>query len=99
MVAEGVETLREHKILVELSCDELQGYRFAKPMTTHPLLLWAIDGRSTPANSAIRCSARPARPRAKARPDKKVVRRSIRQQVVKRNCSESSTFGGFPYPG
>ena len=47
MVAEGVETLREHKILVELSCDELQGYLFAKPMTTHPLLLTAIDDRST----------------------------------------------------
>ena len=49
VVAEGVETLRQHKILVELGCDELQGYLFAKPMTARALLLWAMDDRSTSA--------------------------------------------------
>ena len=49
VVAEGVETLRQHKILVELGCDELQGYLFAKPMSARALLLWAMDDRSTSA--------------------------------------------------
>ena len=47
VVAEGVETMRQHKILVDLGCDELQGYLFAKPMTARALLLWAMDDRST----------------------------------------------------
>ncbi|HEY9239842.1 MAG TPA: GGDEF domain-containing phosphodiesterase, partial [Burkholderiaceae bacterium] len=46
VVAEGVENLRQHKVLVELGCDELQGYLFAKPMTARALLLWAMDDRS-----------------------------------------------------
>ena len=46
VVAEGVETLRQHKILVELGCDELQGYLFAKAMTARALLLRAMDDRS-----------------------------------------------------
>jgi len=49
VVAEGVETLRQHKILVDLGCDELQGYLFAKPMTARALLLWAMDDRSASA--------------------------------------------------
>ena len=49
VVAEGVETLRQHKVLVELGCDELQGYLFAKPMTARALLLWAMDDRSASA--------------------------------------------------
>ncbi len=49
VVAEGVETLQQHKILVELGCDELQGYLFAKPMTARALLLWAMDDRSNAA--------------------------------------------------
>jgi diguanylate cyclase (GGDEF)-like protein len=49
VVAEGVETVRQHKILVELGCDELQGYLFAKPMTARALLLWAMDDRSAAA--------------------------------------------------
>ncbi|WP_372941019.1 EAL domain-containing protein [Shewanella sp.] len=33
VVAEGVETKGQHQILQQLSCDYLQGYLFAKPMT------------------------------------------------------------------
>ncbi|MBS0444798.1 MAG: bifunctional diguanylate cyclase/phosphodiesterase [Proteobacteria bacterium] len=48
VVAEGVETPRQHEILCDLGCDELQGYLFAKPMTGRALLLWAIeDGAQT----------------------------------------------------
>ena len=49
VVAEGVETVRQHKALVELGCDELQGFLFAKPMTARALLLWAMDDRSASA--------------------------------------------------
>ena len=39
---------------LELGCDELQGYLFAKPMTARALLLWAMDDRS--ASAAFRDS-------------------------------------------
>ena len=45
VVAEGVENERQHEILVQLGCDELQGFLFAKPMTARALLLWAMDDR------------------------------------------------------
>jgi EAL domain-containing protein (putative c-di-GMP-specific phosphodiesterase class I) len=31
VVAEGVETVNERDVLVDLGCDKLQGYLFAKP--------------------------------------------------------------------
>ena len=43
VVAEGVETEAQRDLLVEMGCDELQGYLFAKPMTAQALLLWASD--------------------------------------------------------
>ena len=46
VVAEGVENTRQQQILLELGCDELQGYLFAKPMSARALLLWAIGDRS-----------------------------------------------------
>ena len=45
VVAEGVENERQQRILIELGCDELQGFLFAKPMTARALLLWAMDDR------------------------------------------------------
>jgi diguanylate cyclase (GGDEF)-like protein len=41
VVAEGVETRKQRDILVEMGCDELQGYLFAKPMRANELGLWA----------------------------------------------------------
>ncbi len=38
VVAEGVETVEQYMALVELDCDELQGYYLAKPMTSSALL-------------------------------------------------------------
>jgi len=49
VVAEGVETTRQRKVLVDLGCDELQGYLFAKPMTARALLMWAMDDRAVSA--------------------------------------------------
>jgi diguanylate cyclase len=43
VVAEGVETEAQQKILASLGCDELQGYLFAKPMSATALGLWAMD--------------------------------------------------------
>ena len=45
VVAEGVENERQQRVLVQLGCDELQGFLFAKPMTARALLLWAMDDR------------------------------------------------------
>jgi diguanylate cyclase (GGDEF)-like protein len=49
VVAEGVESLRQQKVLVDMGCDELQGYLFARPMTARALLMWAMDDRSVSA--------------------------------------------------
>ena len=43
VVAEGVETEGQNRILREFGCDQLQGFLFAKPMSAKALALWAID--------------------------------------------------------
>ena len=43
VVAEGVETERQRDVLIQMGCDELQGYLFAKPMSARALMLWASD--------------------------------------------------------
>jgi diguanylate cyclase (GGDEF)-like protein len=50
VVAEGVETEGQRDILIELGCDELQGFFFARPMTADMLLAWT-DGHK-PAGAA-----------------------------------------------
>jgi EAL domain-containing protein (putative c-di-GMP-specific phosphodiesterase class I) len=40
IVAEGVETASERDTLVELGCDLLQGYLFAKPGRGFPEMTW-----------------------------------------------------------
>ena len=42
VVAEGVETDAQQRILSVLGCDELQGYLFAKPMPADALTQWAM---------------------------------------------------------
>jgi diguanylate cyclase (GGDEF)-like protein len=43
VVAEGVETVAQRDWLLKAGCDEMQGYLFAKPMTSSALGLWALD--------------------------------------------------------
>jgi diguanylate cyclase (GGDEF)-like protein len=50
VVAEGVETAGQRDILLQLGCDELQGYFYGKPMSAATLLSWT-EGRK-PAGSA-----------------------------------------------
>jgi diguanylate cyclase len=45
VVAEGVENIRQRRVLTELGCDELQGYLFAHPMPAEDLLQWALEDR------------------------------------------------------
>ena len=42
VVAEGVETRQQRDLLVQMGCDELQGYLFAKPMRAEELGRWAV---------------------------------------------------------
>jgi diguanylate cyclase (GGDEF)-like protein len=46
VVAEGVETMSQRRILTDMGCDELQGYLFARPMAAGDLLAWALDARN-----------------------------------------------------
>ena len=43
VVAEGVETEAQNRILREFGCDQLQGFLFAKPMSAKALAVWAMD--------------------------------------------------------
>ena len=48
VVAEGVEDEVQRDLLVQLGCDELQGYLFARPMPADALTRWALGGASAP---------------------------------------------------
>ena len=48
VVAEGVETEAQQDLLVQMGCDELQGFLFAKPMSARALALWALDDGQRP---------------------------------------------------
>jgi diguanylate cyclase len=43
VVAEGVETEGQNRILRDFGCDQLQGFLFARPMSPKALALWAMD--------------------------------------------------------
>jgi diguanylate cyclase (GGDEF)-like protein len=43
VVAEGVETAEQERILLEIGCDALQGFRYAKPMPAKRLAIWAAS--------------------------------------------------------
>jgi diguanylate cyclase (GGDEF)-like protein len=49
VVAEGVEDTCQRDLLVQLGCDELQGFLFARPMTARALELWAMTDEDSPA--------------------------------------------------
>ncbi|MEP7056352.1 MAG: bifunctional diguanylate cyclase/phosphodiesterase [Caldimonas sp.] len=46
VVAEGVENKRQQQILIDMECDEMQGFLFAKPMSARALQVWAINDRA-----------------------------------------------------
>lgn len=52
VVAEGVETQGQRDVLLDLGCDELQGYFYARPMRASAVLGWTLDASSalTPAS-------------------------------------------------
>ena len=55
VVAEGVETEAQRDWLVQMGCDELQGYLFAKPMSPTALGIWAA-GETGPSTVGFRDS-------------------------------------------
>jgi predicted signal transduction protein with EAL and GGDEF domain len=60
VVAEGVESPEEAQTLREASCDELQGFHVARPMTAEDAAAWLLDARER--RRPPRCAA-PARSR------------------------------------
>lgn len=55
VVAEGVETEGQNRILRDMGCDQLQGYLFAKPMSAKAIGLWAMEDEG-PRAMAFRAS-------------------------------------------
>ncbi|MES2718490.1 MAG: bifunctional diguanylate cyclase/phosphodiesterase [Pseudomonadota bacterium] len=53
VVAEGVETALQRDLLVQLDCDELQGFLFAKPMAAAQLAVWAQLADEQPPPQAV----------------------------------------------
>ena len=53
VVAEGVETALQRDLLVQLQCDELQGFLFAKPMAAGQLAVWAQLADERPPPQAV----------------------------------------------
>ena len=53
VVAEGVETAAQRDVLMELDCDELQGWLFAKPMSATAIALWADGDHARPGAAAM----------------------------------------------
>jgi len=45
VIAEGVETADQAKAVIELGCDEIQGYFFSKPLPADELLRWKAGFR------------------------------------------------------
>jgi EAL domain-containing protein (putative c-di-GMP-specific phosphodiesterase class I) len=60
VVAEGVETQKQFKLLIELGCDQLQGYYISHPVTEEQLseAIWQIYNRSLAQNNVISFSIR-----------------------------------------
>jgi diguanylate cyclase (GGDEF)-like protein len=52
VVAEGVEDAVQRDLLVQMGCDELQGYFFAHPMPAEALTRWALGGTAAQAAHA-----------------------------------------------
>jgi EAL domain-containing protein (putative c-di-GMP-specific phosphodiesterase class I) len=42
-IAEGIETERQARVLTDAGCDELQGFLFARPMSSADLEIWLAD--------------------------------------------------------
>ena len=45
VVAEGVETAGQRDILIDMGCDEMQGFYFARPMAANLLLDWFMGNK------------------------------------------------------
>jgi EAL domain-containing protein (putative c-di-GMP-specific phosphodiesterase class I) len=42
-VAEGIETMAQAAVVMQLGCDKGQGYLYGKPMKARELAAWALE--------------------------------------------------------
>lgn len=56
VVAEGVETEHQRDVLVQLQCEQLQGFLFARPMPASDLLRWIQDNNPQLPAAVVRIS-------------------------------------------
>jgi diguanylate cyclase (GGDEF)-like protein/PAS domain S-box-containing protein len=54
VIAEGVETVEQGRMLLQLDCDYAQGYGIARPMPAEQVQAWCENWRPDPAWSAIK---------------------------------------------
>lgn len=54
VIAEGVETAEHGRMLMQLDCNQAQGYGIARPMSADQVPAWVVNWRPDPAWSAIR---------------------------------------------
>ncbi len=45
-IAEGVETIEQHKLLKELNCDQIQGFVISLPLTANKLVDFVLENKN-----------------------------------------------------
>jgi EAL domain-containing protein (putative c-di-GMP-specific phosphodiesterase class I) len=50
VIAEGVETVEQYKLLYKHQCDQIQGYYFSKPLTHLAARSFLIEMKPVPIN-------------------------------------------------
>ncbi len=53
VVAEGVESMLQHDVLVQLGCQSFQGYLFGRPLSERDFIEWIVSGQLAQAGALV----------------------------------------------